>query len=77
MKEKDKPLIDFDTISTKLGQMLAEGPVFVFCLTGNLSGGLAIKHVMDGNKLFSLEIALTFVIQRRYELMEIPSWLIG
>lgn len=51
--------------------------MFVFCLTGNLSGALAVKHVMDGNKLFSLEIALTFVIQRRYELMEIPSWLIG
>ena len=75
MKEKDKPLIDFDTISTKLGQMLAEGPVFVFCLTGNLSGALAIKYVMDTNKVFTLELATTFVLQRRYELMEIPPWL--
>ena len=75
MKEKDKPLIDFDNISTKLGQMLAEGPVFVFCLTGNLSGALAIKYVMDTNKVFTLELATTFVLQRRYELMEIPPWL--
>jgi len=62
MREKEKPIIDFDSISLRLGEMLAQGPVFVFCLTGNLSGALAVKHVMDGNKLFTLEVALTFVI---------------
>jgi len=62
MREKEKPIIDFDSISLKLGEMLAQGPVFVFCLTGNLSGALAVKHLMDGNKLFTLEVALTFVI---------------
>ena len=75
VNEKDKPLIDFDEIYLRLVKMLSNGPVLLFCLSGNISGALAIKYLMDTNKVFTLELAMAFVIQRRYELLEMPPWL--
>ena len=49
--------------------------VLVFCPSGQISGALIIKWAIDTNKLFTKEIATAFVMQRRYEIKDIPAWL--
>eukprot|EP00351_Strombidinopsis_sp_SopsisLIS2011_P002875 CAMPEP_0116872554 /NCGR_PEP_ID=MMETSP0463-20121206/3329_1 /TAXON_ID=181622 /ORGANISM="Strombidinopsis sp, Strain SopsisLIS2011" /LENGTH=64 /DNA_ID=CAMNT_0004512941 /DNA_START=772 /DNA_END=966 /DNA_ORIENTATION=+ len=48
-----------------------KSPVFVFCATGYLSGALAAKVTMDTNKTFNKELAITYLMQKRYELKDI------
>ena len=53
------------------------GPVLLLCVSGQLSGALAIKVSMDTNQSFAShpQIASTYVMQRRYELKDIEPWL--
>ena len=53
------------------------GPVLILCVSGQLSGALAIKVSMDTNQSFAShpQIASTYVMQRRYELKDIEPWL--
>lgn len=54
-----------------------KSPVLLLCVSGKLSGALAIKVSMDTNASFSShpQIASTYVMQRRYELKDIEPWL--
>ena len=53
------------------------GPVLILCVSGYLSGALAIKVSMDTNPSFTShpQIASTYVMQRRHELKDIEPWL--
>lgn len=50
-------------------------PVFIFCVNGLLSGAVAIKLQMELNKTFSKELAVAYVMGKRYELKDMPNWL--
>ena len=52
-----------------------KGPVFIFCVNGFLSGAIAIKVQMATNKTFTKELAVAYVMNKRYELKDMPSWL--
>jgi hypothetical protein len=52
-----------------------KGPVFVFDVNGFLAGAIAIKVLMSTNKTFSKELAVAYVMNKRYELRDMPSWL--
>jgi len=47
----------------------------LMCVSGQLSGALAIKVVMDTNATFTKELATAFVMTKRYELNAIQAWL--
>ena len=73
--EKQKPLIDFDELSEEVQALMKEGPVLLMCVSGQISGALAMKVVMDTNKTFTKELATAFVITKRYELNDVQTWL--
>lgn len=50
-------------------------PMFIFCVNGYLSSAVAIKLLMETNKAFSKEIAVAYVMNKRYELKDMPNWL--
>lgn len=74
LKEKDRPLIDFDAHSTQI-QALAKEPLMIFCVSGHVSGAMAIKLQMDTNKTFNKELASAYVMTKRYELKDMQAWL--
>ena len=78
LKEKERPLIDFDAHSTQI-QALAKDkesqPVMIFCVSGQVSGAMAIKLQMDTNKTFNKELASAYVMTKRYELKDMQPWL--
>ena len=47
----------------------------LFCVSGQVSGAMAIKLQMDTNKTFNKELASAYVMQKRYELKDMPPWL--
>ena len=73
--EKQKPLIDFDELSEEVQKLMKEGPVLLMCVSGQISGALAMKVVMDTNKTFTKELATAFVMTKRYELNDVQTWL--
>ena len=71
-------MIEFDELSTQVQELMkdaATGPVLLLCVSGQLSGALAIKVVMDTNKTFTKELATAFVMTKRYELNNVQAWL--
>lgn len=57
---------------------MKDGPVLMLCVSGMISGALAIKITMDTNKTFNRELASLFVMQKRYECQNgIQPWLFG
>lgn len=50
-------------------------PIFIFCVNGHLAAALAIKIVMETNKTFTKELAVAYVMSKRYEIKDMPSWL--
>jgi len=80
VKETEKPLLDFDALSTQLQGLISQkpsgAPIFMFCVSGTISGALAIKLTMDTNKTFMKELAATYIMQKRFELRDgIQPWL--
>ena len=80
VNELEKPRLDFDDLSQQVQTLMGNqetGPVLLLCVSGQLSGALAIKVCMDTNASFSShpQIASTYVMQRRYELKDIEPWL--
>jgi len=80
INEIEKPQIEFDSLSQQVQGLMnsAEtGPVLLLCVSGQLSGALAIKVSMDTNASFAShpQIAFTYIMQRRYELKDIEPWL--
>lgn len=72
--EPKKPTLDMDALSDLVQSLIKDktkAPVFLFCATGYLSGALAAKVTMDTNKTFVKELAITYLMQKRYELKEI------
>ncbi len=50
-------------------------PVLIFDVSGMLSAAICIKVMLDSNKVWSKEIATAFIMNKRYEAKDIPSWL--
>lgn len=50
-------------------------PMLIFCVNGYLSGAVATKLLMETNKTFSKELAVAYVMNKRYELKDMPHWL--
>ena len=51
------------------------GPVLLLCISGQITGALGIKVVMDTNATFTKELATAFVMTKRFELNNIQPWL--
>jgi len=77
MNEKEKPLIDFDALSDEVMGLIAakKGPVFIFCVSGQISAALAIKISLDTNKMYNKETAVAYVMTKRYETKDMEPWL--
>ncbi len=50
-------------------------PIFVFDVSGMLSAAICCKVMLESNKAWSKEIATAFIINKRYEAKDMPSWL--
>lgn len=50
-------------------------PILILCVNGMLSGALAVKLTMELNKVFTRELAMAYVTNKRYELKDMPTWL--
>jgi len=55
--------------------MKEKQPIFIFCVNGMFSGAVAAKLMMETNQTFNKEIAMAYVMNKRYELQEMPNWL--
>ena len=78
MKEQDKPDLDIDVIAELIISEMKtpeRSPVFVFDVTGILSAAICCKVMLESNKAWSKEIATMFIINKRYEAKDMPSWL--
>lgn len=75
VKEHEKPDIDFDIIAKQVTDEIKKGPVFIFDVSGIVSSALCIKVMLETNRAWSKEIATAFIINKRYEAKEMPSWL--
>lgn len=53
----------------------AQQPILILCVNGMLSGALAVKLTMELNKVFTRELAMAYVSNKRYELRDMPTWL--
>lgn len=73
--ERNKPDIDMDALAQLVITEMKQGPVFVFDISGILSAALCIKVMMETNRAWSREIATAFIINKRYETKDMPSWL--
>ena len=52
----ERPQLDFDALSQQVQKLMADpvtGPVLLLCVSGQLSGALAIKVSMDTNQSFA------------------------
>ncbi len=76
MKEHEKPDLDIDLIAELiLTEIKTAAPVFIFDLSGILSAAICCKVMLESNKAWSKEIATLFIINKRYEAKDMPSWL--
>ena len=78
VKEQDKPDLDIDVIAELIISEMKtpeRSPVFVFDVSGMLSAAICCKVMLESNKAWSKEIATMFIINKRYEAKDMPSWL--
>ena len=78
IKEQDKPDIDIDVIAELIItsiKSVESAPVFVFDVSGILSAAICCKVMLESNRAWSKEIATAFIINKRYEAKDMPSWL--
>jgi hypothetical protein len=54
---------------------MKKAPLFVFDVSGMLSAAVCLKVILDTNKAWSKEIGTVFIINKRYEAKDMPSWL--
>ena len=52
-----------------------EGPVLILCINGLLSSAVACEYVMRTNKALNKELAMTYIMGKRYENKDMPGWL--
>ena len=43
VKEPETPRLELDEISEMVQNLIKQGPVFMFCVSGMVAGGVAIK----------------------------------
>ena len=71
--EKDKPMIEFDTIYSAVEE--AEKPVLVFCLNGMMSAAFGVYYLMKQRSV-NREVATMIVLKGRPEFRGgMPAWL--
>ena len=78
VKEHDKPDIDIDMVAELIVNEIKNkenAPVFVFDVSGILSAAICCKVMIETNRAWSKEIATAFIINKRYEAKDMPSWL--
>lgn len=77
-KEKEHPDLDIEApveYILELMQKKEKTPILVFCLTGMISAAVCTRVMLQTNKAWSKEIALAYILNKRYECREMPSWL--
>lgn len=77
---KELALLDLQGFVDQIKALLApeakeKQPILIMCVNGMLSGALAVKLTMELNKVFTRELAMAYVTNKRYELREMPTWL--
>ena len=65
----------YEQIQTTVLDHKEKLPCFIFCVNGLLSGAVAVKIMMESNKTFTKELAVAYVMNKRYELKDMPNWL--
>lgn len=77
VKEHEKPIFDIDVVAGLILNVIKEqtGPVFIFDISGILSAAVCVKFMIESNRAWSKEIATAFIINKRYEAKDMPSWL--
>ena len=50
-------------------------PILIFDISGMLSAALGVKIMLETNKAWSKEIAMAYIINKRYEAKDMPAWL--
>ena len=50
-------------------------PIFIFDVNGMIAAAVAIKLMMETNKTFNKELAVAYIMNKRYELKDMPGWL--
>ena len=55
--DKDLPtVLDFEEIMEEMKELT--GPTLLLCINGKISGALAMKVLMESNKMFTKELAV-------------------
>ena len=49
--------------------------MLIFCISGQVSAAVAMKVMIETNKAWSKEIAMAYIINKRYEAKDIQPWL--
>eukprot|EP00347_Sterkiella_histriomuscorum_P023666 403333809 len=76
--EPSKPQIDFDAIIQQVLTLIStkeQTPILIFDVSGILSAAVGVKIMLETNKAWSKEIAMAYIINKRYEAKDMPSWL--
>ena len=75
--EKLRPTVDFDEIYDKVVHWIdnEHKTVFVFDLSGQVASAFAIKYFWHKNKHFPKDIATASVMNKRFEVKDMPGWL--
>ena len=69
-------ILDLGEIVGKIIELLEKKePIFIFCVNGFLSGAIAVRLTMESNKTFTKELAMAYVMNKRYDLKDMPGWL--
>ena len=76
LNEPTKPDIHFDEIITLVLAQIKEGKkTLIFDASGMLSAAIGVKLMLETNKAWSKEIAMAYIINKRYEARDMPAWL--
>merc|ERR1712070_1299005 len=72
--EKDlQSLLDLEQIAEESKQLT--GKTLLLDINGSLACALGVKLLMAQNKMFTKELAVAKVMNLRYEIKDMPSWL--
>ncbi|CDW84256.1 UNKNOWN [Stylonychia lemnae] len=78
LQEPSKPQVPFDEIiKTVLEELQSKVnlPILIFDVSGIISAAIGVKIMLETNKAWSKEIAMAYILNKRYEAKDMPSWL--
>mmetsp|Transcript_33222 Transcript_33222/g.32322 ORF Transcript_33222/g.32322 Transcript_33222/m.32322 type:complete len:198 (+) Transcript_33222:384-977(+) len=78
VQQNERPLLDIETVCDYIINELQtkeNTPILVFCINGVISSAVCTRVMLRTNKAWSKEIALAYIMNKRYEAKDMPSWL--